>query len=67
MLINVKLIEEKSEIEGGCTWHVEGKPVRGGGCVREGLREKGDGQIRETRSECGWWQREVGTVPSIQW
>lgn len=41
-------------MEGGFTGHVEGKLGRGGGgWVREGLREKGDGQIRETRSECG--------------
>lgn len=53
MLINVKPIEQKSAMEGGCTGHVEGKLGRGGGWVREGLREKGDGQIRETRSKCG--------------
>lgn len=53
MLINVKAIAEKREMEGGCPGHVEGKLGRGGGWVREGLREKGDGQIRETRSECG--------------
>ncbi len=53
MLINVKPREEKREMEGSCPGHVEGKLGRGGGWVREGLREKGDGQIRETRSECG--------------
>lgn len=53
MLINVKPGEGEREMEGGCPETVEGKPGRGGGWVREGLREKGDGQIRETRSECG--------------
>lgn len=56
-------------MKGGCIGHVELKLERGGGegRVREGLWKKGDGQIREIRSEYAWWQREVGTVPSIQW
>lgn len=53
MLINVKPIEQKRVLGGGCIEHVEGKLERGGGWAREGLREKGDGQIRETRSEYG--------------